>query len=186
MTNQCDESRLQVLLGLYSTEAPQRIEATQKLIGEFPDDARLHFMLGSTLIGDGRLIEGHAALTRAVELQPDFAIARFQLGLFQLTSGEADNALDTWGRLDRLPEGHYLRRFVDGLRALIRDEFARCVEHLRAGIALNTENPPLNNDMRLIIEKCEEIETRPNASSEAPMTETALILQQFTHRTRPN
>lgn len=186
MTTQCDESQLQDLLDLYRSDAPQRIEATQALIEEFPTDARLHFMLGSTLIGDGRLIEGHAALARAVELAPDFAIARFQLGLFQLTSGEADNALDTWGRLDRLPNGHYLRCFVDGLRALIRDEFVQCVEHLRAGIDLNHENPPLNDDMRLLIEKCQELETRPGASGEAPMTETALILQQFTQRTRPN
>lgn len=186
MDNQCDEVRLQGLLDLYRNDSPQRVEATQALIQEFPEDARLHFMLGSTLIGEGRLIEGHASLAHAVELAPDFAIARFQLGLFQLTSGEADNALDTWGRLDRLPNGHYLRRFVDGLRALIRDEFASCVEHLRAGIALNTENPPLNNDMRLLIEKCEEIGGRPNSPDEAPLTETELILQQFTQRTRPN
>lgn len=186
MTNQCDESQLQALLDLYKTEAPERIGATEALIGAFPEDARLHFMLGSTLIGEGRLIEGHAALARAVELAPDFAIARFQLGLFQLTSGEADNALGTWGRLDRLAEGHYLRRFVDGLRALIRDEFSQCIEHLRAGIALNTENAPLNTDMGLIIGKCEEIQAAGQTSGEAPMTETALILQQFTQRTRPN
>ncbi|MEQ1809132.1 MAG: hypothetical protein ABL889_04345 [Terricaulis sp.] len=186
MTGQCDDSQLQGLLDLYRTEAAERIEATQALIYEFPEDARLHFMLGSTLIGDGRLIEGHASLSRAVEIAPDFAIARFQLGLFQLTSGEADNALDTWGRLDRLPEGHYLRCFVDGLRALIRDEFVQCAEHLRAGIALNTENAPLNTDMGLIIEKCEEIRSAGSASGEAPMTETALILQQFSQRTRPN
>jgi len=186
MTNQCDQSQLQELLDLYKTEAPERIEATQALIVAFPEDARLYFMLGSTLIGEGRLIEGHAALARAVDLAPDFAIARFQLGLFQLTSGEADNALGTWGRLDRLHDGHYLRHFVDGLRALIRDEFSTCIEHLRAGIALNTENPPLNTDMGLIIGKCEETQAASQAPGEVPMTETALILQQFSQRTRPN
>lgn len=71
----------------------------ENLLHEFPDDARLHFLYGSTLIGDGRLIEGHRALTRAVEIAPDFAIARFQLGFFQLTSGEPASALQTFGQV---------------------------------------------------------------------------------------
>jgi len=147
---------------------------------EFPDDARLLFLHGSHLVGAGRLIEGHAAMARAVTLAPDFAIARFQLGLLHLTSGEANEALEAWARLDRLSDGHYLRHFVDGLRALIRDDFQATIAKLRAGIALNTENEPLNHDMRLLIDQC-----APLLESAAPadeVSETSFILSQLSRR----
>lgn len=188
MADHCDDARLTALVLAYQQQAPDRVEQTHTLLAEFPRDARLHFMMGSMLIGEGRLIEGHASLAQAVALAPDYAIARFQLGLFQLTSGEADNALETWGRLDRLPDGHYLRHFIDGLRRLIRDDFSGCVSALRAGIAANSENPPLNNDMALIVEKCGELQkgVPADGADAEPLTETALVLQHFTNRSRLN
>ena len=156
-----------------------RIEA---LLAEYPEDARLHFLYGSLLVQAGRLIEGHNALKRTVELAPDFAIARFQLGLFQLTSGETANALDTFGRLDGLPDGHYLRKFVDGLRCLIRDDFQGVIANLREGIALNAENLPLNKDMGLIIEQCEPLASGTPREDDAAMSETSLVLRQFSKR----
>jgi len=125
------------------------------LIARFPEDPRLHFMRGSLLAGGGRPLEAHGSLARAVELAPDFHLARYQLGFFELTSGEVDEALSTWGPLLRLPEGAYLRRFVEGLTHLIRDEFGEAIACLRSGIALNRENEPLNNNIRLLIGQCE-------------------------------
>ena len=97
MPELCPEERLLALTQDMQSGAPNPMERVEKLLAEFPDDPRLNFLRGSMLITDGRLIEAHRAMTRAVELAPDFAIARFQLGFFQLTSGEAGNALETWG-----------------------------------------------------------------------------------------
>ena len=107
------------------------------------------------MAGEGDLLNAHRFLSRAVELAPDFHIARFQLGFFQLTSGESNSALKTWAPLDALPDDHYLKLFSAGLRNLTRDEFAECVELLYFGIKNNIENLPLNNDMKLIIERCQ-------------------------------
>lgn len=181
----CDEAALQDLLTAMRSAPNDQVERIDQLLTQFPEDARLHFLRGSTLAGVGRYIEAHQSLNRAVQLAPDFAIARFQLGFFQLTSGETANALDTWGRLDGLPEGHYLRKFVDGLRCLIRDEFAGVIQNLSEGIVLNTENPPLNNDMQLIIDRCRPLAAQARDGGE-PGSETALILQQFAQRQRPN
>lgn len=182
MTKLCDDDTLQNLVQAMQQADGQPAQATDlidQLLENFPDDPRLHFLRGSNLVGQGRLIEAHRALSQAVTLAPDFAIARFQLGFFQLTSGEPENALDTWGRLDRLPDGHYLRAFVDGLRCLIRDDFSGAITHLRAGIPVNQENPPLNHDMQLIIDQC-----TPLLSGEADSaaSETSLILRQFSGR----
>jgi len=183
MTELCSDAMLEAVVRDMQNGADDQLERVEKLLSEFPDDARLHFLCGSMLVQAGRLIEGHNELKRAVALAPDFAIARFQLGLFQLTSGETANALETFGRLDSLPDGHYLRKFVDGLRCLIRDEFPETISHLREGIRLNSENAPLNRDMQLIIHQCETLVLgQKQDDDEANVSETSLILRQSSSR----
>jgi tetratricopeptide (TPR) repeat protein len=180
----CDDQTFNELVVALETGARDEIERTDRLLAEFPDDARLHFLRGSLLAGIGRFIEALPALRKAVELAPDFAIARFQLGFFYLTSGDAADALSVWGPLALLPEGHYLRLFVGGLTHLVRDEFADSVRLLKEGIAANSENPPLNRDMALIISKTEALESTPAAGEGAEdVSATSLLLGQFARRT---
>ncbi|MDF2385682.1 hypothetical protein JMG10_29725 [Nostoc ellipsosporum NOK] len=150
----CSDEEMAQLLAAMQASMPDELGLADRLIEAYPDDARLHFLRGSMLAGSGRPIEAHAALSRAVALAPDFALARFQLGFFELTSGEASRALATWEPLDTLPSDHYLAHFVRGLRHLIQDHFGEAIRELTEGIAANEENPPLNHDMRLIIDEC--------------------------------
>lgn len=153
----CGDADMRQLVTLANTDPGAAVAAIDALLGHFPEDARLHFLKGSMLVGLKRFIGAHTALSNAVRLDPDFQIARFQLGFFELTSGEADNAIATWAPLKVLPERHWIRHFVDGLEHLAADRFEACIEDLRAGIAANSENLPLNGDMQLIIGKCEEL-----------------------------
>lgn len=178
MNQLCDDETLQALVQSLQGGAPG-VEAIEALLARFPEDPRLHFMRGSALASAKRPIEAHQALSHAVTLAPDFAIARFQLGFFQLTSGEPENALETWGRLDRLPDGHYLRHFVDGLRRLIRDDFPGAIAALREGIRVNQENTPLSGDMQLIIDQC--LPLIGEAAGD-DVSETSVILGQFLGR----
>jgi tetratricopeptide (TPR) repeat protein len=82
--------------------------AIEDLLAAYRRDPRLHFLRGSVLASLKRYDEAMPAMQQAIEIAPDFAIARFQLGLLQLTSGLAAPALTTWGRLALLPEDHYL------------------------------------------------------------------------------
>ncbi|MEM9584748.1 MAG: tetratricopeptide repeat protein [Pseudomonadota bacterium] len=181
MTDLCDDIALQGIVDLMNAEDPAANQNLDELLQQFPEDPRLHFMRGSILVGEGQHIDAHASLSRAVELAPDFNIARFQLGFFQLTSGEAEAALQTLEPLDaQLEEGHYLRLFALGLRYLIEDQFENAVQALEAGIARNQENAPLNRDMGLIIEECRPIISKLNAVSEdTSVSETSLVLNQF-------
>ena len=116
----CDDQTMSELMAVMEQDTKAGIQQASKILVNYPDDARVHFLQGSLLIETGDLIGAHNALKRAVEIAPDFAIARFQLGFFQLTSGESNEALKTWARLDMLPDDHYLSLFVVGLRHLIR------------------------------------------------------------------
>jgi tetratricopeptide (TPR) repeat protein len=179
----CDEKTLQDLVLALEGGAKDEIDRTDRLLAEYPEDGRLHFLRGSMLAGIGRSIEALAALRKAVELAPDMAIARFQLGFFLLTSGEAAEALSMWGPLALLPDTHYLRLFVGGLTHLIRDEFAESVRLLEEGIAANQENPPLNRDMSLIIEQVRQLSSTDKTSDrDETISATSLLLGQFAPR----
>lgn len=179
MTALCGDDEMQALMTAIQSDDSDEIARIDRLLARHPDDPRLHFLRGSVLAGIGRPIEALSSLKQAVALAPDFAIARFQLGFFQLTSGEAADALGTWGPLALLPGDHYLRLFVTGLTHLIRDEFPQTIAALDAGIAANAENPPLNRDMRLIIDKVEQIPETAKEEEDETISATSLLLGQF-------
>lgn len=174
------------LIGLMQADEAAALARVAALVETFPEDARLHFLRGSLLIGAQRNIEAHGALSRAVALAPDFAIARFQLGFFELTSGEPAAALATWAPLADLPEGHYLRLFREGLGLLIEDRFEDAVSRLQAGMRANSENPPLNRDMQLLIDECRPLIGPGSGTSATPDDEsaTSVMLRQLTARRR--
>lgn len=178
----CSDEEMAQLLQAMQIDAADEIGLADRLIEAYPEDARLHFLRGSMLAGSGRPIEAHASLSRAVALAPDFALARFQLGFFELTSGEAARALATWEPLDALPSDHYLALFVKGLRHLIQDHFLEAIEALRKGIGVNDENPPLNRDMQLLIDECSRLAgdgPAAPASAGEEASATSFLLDQF-------
>ena len=182
----CGDVELQELMAAIQSDDQDEIMRVDRLLRSYPDDPRLHFLRGSLLASIGRPIEALPSLRKAVDLAPDFAIARFQLGFFQLTSGEAVDALNTWGPIVLLPEGHYLRFFVGGLTHLIRDEFPDTIARLEEGIAANEENPALNRDMQLIIDQVRAIQSAPLPDNDGAMASaTSFLLDQFSGR-RPN
>lgn len=176
---QCSDEEMTELLAAMQSDAVDELAFAERLIEAYPEDARLHFLRGSVLAGTGRPIEAHAALSRAVALAPQFTLARFQLGFFELTSGEAARALATWQPLDDLDPGHYLSLFVAGLRQLIRDDFDAAITSLRAGIAVNVDNEPLNRDMQLIIDQCVELGTGKPSQPADEASATSFLLDQF-------
>ena len=154
-------------------------DAVEALLAKYPNDPRLHFMRGSILAESGRAIEAHRAMSRAIELDPEYALARYQLGLFELSSGEPARALSTWGPLLALGKDNYLRRFVEGMAHLIRDEFADAIGEFKLGIALNLENEPMNGDIRRLIGQCRKLLESGDQSAESEHSATSLILNQL-------
>ena len=149
----------------------------------YPLDPRLHFLRGSVLAGLQRYDEGRSAMARAIEIAPDYALARFQLGFLDLTSGRAVDAIGVWQPLFNLPEDEPLRIFAEGLTHLAGDNFAEARRLLNKGIELNTENPLISTDMQLILDEIKdglpEQVPQPAPDQSAPSSAAHMLLQQY-------
>ena len=147
-----------------SLEATRRGDAAHSLVclkeaaAREDASAEAYFLLGSHYAQLGLFGDAATHLGRAVEVAPDFAIARFQLGLLHLTNAQPNEAQQVWAGLADLPSSNPLVSFREGLQHLIRDEFADCVRCLERGIEINVGNPALNADMRLVIERVKDVQ----------------------------
>lgn len=116
-----------------------------------------HFLIGSEHASAGDMDAAEAAFARALLLAPDFALARYQLGLLQFTSKRASMALLTWQPLFALPPPDPLGHFVRGFEALARDDFSVALGHYREGLACNDINQALAADIQRVVEAVEHL-----------------------------
>ena len=144
---------LQPVLAQIGQDGDAALVTLGELLHLYPNDARLPFLQGSVLASLEHYGEARVAMQRAVDIAPGYNVARFQLGFLELTSGDARAAQATWRPLLDLPSDNPLSLFVRGLDRLIVDDFHGTIALLEEGIALNTELPPMNKDMALIVQQ---------------------------------
>lgn len=170
----CPDDRLNVLLAALKNDGDRAAGDLDALLRDYSGDPRLHFMKGSLLASQQDYLGARTAMQHAVDLAPDYAVARFQLGLLLLTSGEPHAALEAWGPLHSLPPENVLYKFVQGLSHLIRDDFDEAIRLLGEGIERNKDNPPMNRDMQLIIDEVRKL--RQNSGTGGPGLSTVDFL----------
>jgi tetratricopeptide (TPR) repeat protein len=178
---QCPPDLLDELVIAAKASEETGLAEVESLLRTYPADSRLHFLEGSLLAGLRRYGEARQAMRKAVDLAPGLAVARFQLGFLELTSGDPAAAEATWRPLDGLPKDNALRLFAQGLGHLMRDEFQPAIEVLEWGIKRNVDNPPLNDDMRLIIAEIR-LKLSEQARGEEPSSSAQMLLNQFSQK----
>jgi tetratricopeptide (TPR) repeat protein len=140
----------------YLKEAVARPDAT----------AIAHYLLGAEYAQIGMYERAIGEMEAAIALDPALSIARLQLGLLWLGANDNTRAADVLLPLTELADGQPLHHFGAGLLHLIKQEAADAVRCLKAGIALNSVNPPLNADMQKIVQQLEQ--APPDAADAAP------------------
>jgi Flp pilus assembly protein TadD len=135
----------------------------------FPDNVRISYLLGAEHAQIGLYDRAEKEMTHAINLDATLVVARFQLGLLQLTQGRLADARATWAALEELPADNALRLFKQGLGALSEDRFAEARALLQQGMEANSFSPDLNNDMRNLMERIPfEAEQPLPSAAEAP------------------
>lgn len=120
-----------------------------------------HFLIGSELAAAGRVEAAEQAFARAVLLAPDFVLARYQLGLLQLTSQRPALAMLTWQPLLQLPQADSLGHFVRGFEALAQDRFEAALRAFGDGLACEDGNPAVTADVRKVVDRIETLVAVP-------------------------
>ena len=134
-----------------ANDGAQAIEWFQKASAAEPAAGLPQFLLGAEFAALGQMAQAEAAFANATRLAPDFPMARYQLGLLQFSSGRAAIALLTWQPLLALPSTVPLPHFVSGFAALAHDGFEDALRHFERGLALNTTNRALSEDIEKVI-----------------------------------
>ncbi|WP_139022815.1 hypothetical protein [Chitinimonas sp. BJB300] len=129
-----------------------------------PPRSEILFLLGAQYAQIKMFDDACTWMQRAVDLNPLFDIAVFQLGLLQLMRGDVA-AATTWQKLDVLPNGHALKLFRDGLLALNQTDLDDAAEKLRAGLACDYSNAPLLAEMRRVLGNVEQMQQAPQSSA---------------------
>jgi tetratricopeptide (TPR) repeat protein len=153
-------------LAMHAENHEQAIGYLKQLLEISTDNAKAYYMLGAIHAQIGMYDRAAEEMTKAVELEPELFTAHFQLGLLHVTSGRVPEAEQAWSPLDKLGESNPLYLFKRGILHLVEDKFKQCIEDLNKGIALNSQNEALNNDMRKIISQAEELYNKPTNTTE--------------------
>jgi tetratricopeptide (TPR) repeat protein len=175
VTDLCPPDRLHALVAMMATDEVQATAELEILLAGHPNDARLHFLKGSLAAAGQDYEAGIAEMRNALDLAPEYWIARYQLGFLLLTSGQPIPAEEAWGPLHGLAPNHYLRIFVTGLVHMTHDRFGEAIECFQQGLLENTENPAVNADIQLIVE---ELKQKGTDDSEASHSSVDLLLRQ--------
>jgi hypothetical protein len=106
------------------------------------------YLLGAEWASLGRMHEAEGAFAAAVLASPGLVMARFQLGLLQVSSGRSALGALTWQPLLNLPADEALRHYVEGYMALIGDSFELAKRSFEYGLSLPQSNEALMADIR--------------------------------------
>lgn len=129
----------------YLKEAVSRADAT----------AAAHYLLGAEYAQIKMYERAIGEMEAGIALDPGLSVARLQLGMLWLGANQPTRAAEVLLPLDELGAADPLNRFGAGLRHLVADDLAAALRCLGEGVALNTANPALNNDMQSIMRQIE-------------------------------
>jgi len=137
-----------------------------------PRNGEIRYLLGAELAQHRRYDEAVLELSAAVALNPLLHTARFQLGLLHLTMAQPHHAATVLAPLENLEDDAPLKHFKRGLDALAVDDFQAAVASLEQGMQLNTDNVPLNADMKLLLDRIKAtMDSNAAAASDAAQDE---------------
>lgn len=134
------------------------------------------FLIASEQAAAGNFDAAEAAFASAVLLAPEFALARYQLGLLQFSSGRPSVGLLTWEPLLTAPASEPLGHFVRGFASLAQDDLPTALHHLREGLALPGGNPAVSADIRRVIASVEALSTTSEPPKNAAPAQASHVL----------
>ncbi|WP_199611735.1 tetratricopeptide repeat protein [Flocculibacter collagenilyticus] len=125
-------------------------QEVQTGLQNYPEHGQLYFLDAAILAQTGEYERAVTSYQQAITYAPELSIARFQLGLLLATLEEYEASRLTLQPLIAHTQG-YLAAFAQGLLHIFESNLTAATTSIEQGIALNQDNPSLNNDMQLML-----------------------------------
>lgn len=144
----------------------EAVEMLKTLIEREPDHVFATYLLAAEHAQLGMMDRAEAGFRRTVELAPEFAMGRFQLGQALLVRGDADGAREAFAPLSGGDDA--ISAYARGLSAACDEDVGRARSEIDAGLALPQEIPALADDMRRLRDNFASVDGAGGAVSSAP------------------
>jgi Flp pilus assembly protein TadD len=100
----------------------------------------------------GMVDRAEEGFRRTVNLAPDFAMARFQLGQLLMVKGDNAGAAETFAPIAQSTGSDALPAFARALAAVANDDMQEAIRQLQDGLARPQEVPALTGDMQRMLD----------------------------------
>lgn len=141
--------------------------ALKSLVERDPLNAPGRYLLAAQHAQMGLMDKAEVGFREAVNLAPEFPMARFQLGQLLLTRGAADEARAVFEPLTK--QANAVGRYAAALAAAAQEDRTTAVAALQEGLALPQDVPALAADMRQVLENLLALgDTPAERSDDAP------------------
>jgi tetratricopeptide (TPR) repeat protein len=147
---------------------PEAISLLKTLLEREPNHVFGTYLLAAEHAQIGMMDRAEAGFRRTVELAPDFAMGRFQLGQLYLTQARSAEAKAVLAPLASLPVDQALAGYTKGLIAAADEDVAGAIAHIQAGLGCAQEIPALEADMRRVVANLQALQGQGGAAQAAP------------------
>jgi Flp pilus assembly protein TadD len=158
---------------------PEALTLLKTLLEREPDHVFGTYLLAAEHAQIGMMDRAEAGFRRTVELAPDFAMGRFQLGQMFLTKGDAANAKATLAPLANLPASEALGGYTRALIAAADENVAESIAQIQAGLNCPQEIPALEADMRRVLANLQALPGQGGATQAAAASPPAAAAPLF-------
>lgn len=118
------------------------------LIERDPNNLHGNYLLAAEHAQIGMMDRAETGFRRAVELGPDFPMARFQLGQLLLLKGDNPGASEVFAPLAQSSDETALTAYARGMKAAADNDGAEAVRQFQIGLGRNQDIPVLATDMQ--------------------------------------
>lgn len=160
-----DEMLRIALEAINADRTAEALELLKALLERDPGHVFATYLLAAQHAQLGLFDDAERGFRRAVELAPDFDIARFQWGQIFFTRGEAEAARSALQPLAAKEDGQALIHYARGLVAAAEENAPGAVAELQRGLACPQDIPVLAADMRRLAGNLEAVIGRAEAGS---------------------
>lgn len=129
------------------------IEKLKSLIELDPNHAHALHMLAAEHAQIGLLPRAISEFEKALAVDPELHVARFQMGLAHYALSDLASAEAAWQPLKTLGEHHTLPLYATGLIQILREEFEQAVRSLEMALTAEPEIPSLRKDIARSVER---------------------------------